>query len=291
MPKKETIAIIGANSFLARNFISTIDREKFSLKLYDISNCQQDSFGDYEQIDLSSMESVAHIDFSSSLLYCFSGLTGTKVGFERYADFIDVNEKYFLNILTEYVNRKSNAKIIYPSTRLVYKSSKIKVSEDSEKEFRSIYAINKFASEKYLELYHETFNLQYCVLRICVPYGTLIDNLGSYGTYEFFVNQAQNGNITLYGDGSSRRTFTHINDICRVMLDGGLNAKCINDVYNVGGDDKSLLDVATILAAKYNATIEFVEWPEMDKKIEVSNVVFDDSKLASILNMNYKKIE
>ena len=76
------------------------------------------------------------------------GKTGTITGFGNYEEFIDINEKALLNILNEYRNQHSSAKIIYPSTRLVYRGDDMPLKEDAVKEFKTIYAINKYACEQ-----------------------------------------------------------------------------------------------------------------------------------------------
>ena len=114
------------------------------------------------------------------------------------------------------------------------------MNENSEKEFNTVYAVNKFACEMYLEQYRKVFDINYCIFRICVPYGTLIENASSYGTAEFMIKSAkEKGMISLYGDGEVRRTLTHMEDLCNILVKYGVSDACINDVFNVGGEDYS----------------------------------------------------
>ena len=57
-------------------------------------------------------------------------------------------------------------------------------------------------------------------------------------------NAVKGKNISLYGNGSVRRTFTHIEDVCDNLISGAFSDKCVNDVYNIGGEDMSLWEVA-----------------------------------------------
>lgn len=218
----------------------------------------------------------------------FVGKTGSANGFEEYDTFIDINERSLLNILNEYRRQGSKAKIIFPSTRLIYKGKKELQAEDSEKEFKTIYAINKFACENYLKQYSDIYGIKYCIFRICVPYGTLVPNASSYGTAEFMMSKAIKGeNISIYGKGSVRRTITYIEDLCKIMIEGAFNNKCINDVFNIGGENYSLKEMAEQIASIYNVSIDYIPWPEMAKKIESGDTVFDDRKLRKNLNFNY----
>lgn len=286
------IAVVGANSYIARNLIFRLKQRRIDaeLMLYDHADRQADGESAYHRIDVLDRKSVAEIDFDCDILYMFVGKTGTSDGFENYEEFIDINEKALLNILNEHRNQKSSAKIVFPSTRLVYKGSSRLLEEDDEKEFKTVYAINKYACEQCLKMFSRSFGVKYCVFRICVPYGSLLPGASSYGTIGFMLKKAQAGqNITLYGDGSARRTFTNIKDLCDILIDGALSENCLNDVYNIGGEDRSLKEVAEEIARKYGVGIDYIEYPSGQLKIESGDTVFCDDKLRRCLRDDLKK--
>ena len=274
--------IIGANSYIARNLYIVIkatmpDCDVF---LYDYAQTHADSAEAYTSIKILENKfrmSKRHTGF------VFVGKTGSMNGFEDSNTFVDINEKALLNILNEYRKQNSKAKIIFPSTRLVYKGKDELLTEDSEKEFKTVYAINKFACEQYLEQYRNLYGVKYCIFRICVPYGTLIQNVSSYGTAEFMISKAQKGeNIILYGDGEVRRTITHISDVCTNMIEGAFSDLCINDIYNIGGENYSLKEMAELIALKYGVQVDYVKYPIEAEKIESGSTVFDASKLEKL---------
>lgn len=283
------VAIIGANSYIARNVCHVLMKEyDAEIMLYDHKENHADGLANYTQINILDPESVKRIDMNCDVIFMFVGKTGSANGFDDYNLFIDINERSLLNVLNEYRRQGSKAKIIFPSTRLVYKGKKGPQKEEAEKEFKTIYAINKFACEQYLAQYNNVFDVQYCVFRICIPYGTLIPNASSYGTAEFMLNKAKSGeNISLYGDGSVRRTLTYMGDLCHILIDGAFSDKCTNDVFNVGGEDYSLKEMAELIAQKYNVGVTYVEWPEVALKIESGDTVFDDTKLQSSCSVTY----
>ncbi|MEG0577627.1 MAG: NAD(P)-dependent oxidoreductase [Bacilli bacterium] len=295
--KKQSISIVGANSFLGRNFYKYImdmeGMESENIFLYDV----QDKFSDknenqnYEKIDFLNKSSLEKMNFNVDAILVFIGKTGTIVGFEKYADFIKINEEILLNILNCYNEKKSNAKLIYPSTRLVYKNSDIKVKENAEKELKSVYAITKYAAEQYIQLYHHAFGLQYCIFRICVPFGTLLENNGNYGTFSFFIDNAQKGkNISVYGDGSICKTYTCMGDLCHILFQGVINDKLKSDVFNIGGDSKSLLEIANMIAKKYNVEVENTAWPKLAEIVDGGSVTLDSAKLDKIIDYTYQTI-
>lgn len=285
------ISIIGANSYIARNMAHVImmNTNRYELKLYGTQEHHADGLNGYTQVDARDREQVKKIDFNSDIIFIFAGKTGSANGFDDYSTFIDVNEKILLNILNEYRECNSRARIVFPSTRLVYKGRTGLLDEDSEKEFKTIYAMNKYSCEKYLEMYHNVYGVEYTIFRICVPYGTLVEGASSYGTAEFMLKRAMNGqNITLYGDGSVRRSLVHIEDLCDIMLSGAETKGCANNVYNIGGEDYSLNEMAKRIAKKYMVDVEYIDWPALAYKIESGDTVFNDSKLNKVLNLKMR---
>lgn len=284
------ISIIGANSYIARNFIYYLNREHKDneIMLYGHSNKQLDSYKNYVKIDFSNINELDKINWNTDYIYIFIGKTGTLNGFLEYEHFVDVNEKYLLYILNKYREKKSKAKIIFLSTRLVYKGNRESLTEDMPKDFKTIYAINKFACENYLKMYNNLYNIPYVILRLCVPYGSYNKDSLSYGLMGFFINKAKSKqDISIFGDGSQKRTLTSMDYLVKVLWEVANNKKVINDVFNIGGETFTLREVAEKVANKYKVNLNFVEWPQEALAIETGDTVFDSSKLDKILELNY----
>ncbi len=292
----KSVTIIGANSYIARNLIRYIEENvpDISLYLYDRGSEHKDGCNGYAPVNVLDEESVSKVNFDVDAVILFTGKTGTYAGFDNPAEFVDVNELGLLNVLNAMRKSGTNAKLVFPSTRLVYKGKDEPLVEDDEKEFKTIYAVNKYACEQYLKVYSNVFGIRYCIFRICVPYGSLLEGVSSYGTAEFFVGRAKTGsNISLYGRGEVKRTLTYIGDLCSTIVEGALSKECVNDIYNIGGETYSLHDMAYEIAQKYGVKLEYTPWPESAVKIESGSTVFDSSKLDGIIGnlrrMTYKK--
>lgn len=284
------VAVIGANGYIARNLVYALQKDymDFEVNLYGKEASSVDNRQNYLQVDMTSNEDIKRIDLDCDIIFMFVGRTGSANGFDYYDSFIDINERTLLNLLTEYRRQGSRARIVFPSTRLVYKGKHGPQKEDAEKEFKTIYAINKYACEQYLEQYHRVFDIQYTIFRICIPYGTLVKDASSYGTAEFMLSKATKGeNIALYGDGSMRRTLTYIGDLCEAIIKGSICEHCANDVFNIGGENYSLKEMAELIAKKYCVGIDYVDWPEIALKIESGDTVFESSKLDEIVGIHY----
>ncbi|MCB9365165.1 MAG: SDR family oxidoreductase [Flavobacteriales bacterium] len=283
--------VFGANGYLGRHLVYFLEKNEHQVVASGNSTKSIDGLANYIKADVSNQLEVEAIDFNVDNIFVFAGLTGTSVAFNEPSKFIDANEKGLLNILNHHRNTNSKARIIFPSTRLVYKGvENVFLNEEAEKEALTIYAQNKLSCESYLAMYASNFNINYTVFRICVPYGNIFSDDYSYGTIGFFLNKAKNKqNITLYGKGEVKRTFSHVEDICEIIIKTLNNKKLKNNTYNIGSTDNlSLFEVAKLVSLKYNVGIDFVEWPKAALKIESGDTIFNDEKIQKEIHYNYK---
>ena len=258
--------------------------------LYDILDIKD---ANYSMIDIRNKNSVDKINFDVDYIFNFAGLTGTYAGFDNYERYMAVNEIGLMNLLDAIRKTNYRPKVIFPSTRLVYKGCDKPLKEEDEKESKTIYAVNKLACEGILQAYRDSFDIPYTVFRICIPYGNLLSSDYSFGTIGFFIKQAKTGkDITLYGGGNIKRTFTHMEDLCYQIIEGAFKEESNGEIYNVGGETLSLREAAEIIAAKYGVKVVDVPWPERDLKIESGHTYFNDSKIQSLLHLkSYKRLE
>lgn len=279
-------AVIGANGYIARNMLA-VNRASHYADAFPSGRRQEhvDGAAGYYMADLDRSADAERAIEGCDVIFFFAGKTGTIQGFDAPDEFLDTNERLLLHLLSAYRASGSRAKIVFPSTRLVYRGGDGPLREDAPKEFLTPYAMQKYACEQYLAMYSRQYGARYCVMRICVPYGSLVQPVSSYGTLDFFLRQARkNGQICIYGDGSQRRTVTYIGDLCHILWQAGLYEDCSNDIYNVGGEDISIRELAEYIARSTGARVVEVPWPEEARKIESGSTVFDASKLDGILH-------
>jgi UDP-glucose 4-epimerase len=289
---KKSFAIIGSNGYIGKHLVSHLKSMDADIYCYDIAG---ENASEFIAVDLKNKEEIKKINLDVDYIFFMAGKTGTYIGFDKYEDFIDTNEKTLLHLLDAI--RSSNLtrlpRIIFPSSRLVYKgNNSTTISECDPKEAKTVYAINKLSCELILETYKNVFEIPYTIFRLCVPYGNIFSNTYSYGTIGFFIKQAsENKDIVLYGDGKLKRTFTHIADISKAMIDVSLMSVSQNEIYNIGGQTLSLKQAAAFIAGQFGVKVKFVPWSKNDLLIESGDTVFDDSKLQILLGgFEYKKL-
>lgn len=276
-------AIIGSMGYIGRSLNDYLTSKDCQIDCYDIH--AESNQPNYSQIDITRKEDLTKLNLNVDCIYLLGGLTGTSIGFDKYKEFVEVDFVGVLNILDHIRNSEYRPRIIFPSTRLVYKGSDKPLKETDEKEPKTIYAICKLAAEHALSAYSNAFDIPYTVLRICVPYGSLIEGEYSYGTIGFMLNKAKTGEgITLFDGGHFKRTFVHLKDLCQTFYEVMRSSQTVNKTYNVGGKTSSLREVATIIANKYNSEIRETPYPSFPQRLETGDTVFDDTKLKHDLS-------
>ena len=285
------IGVVGANGYIGKHIVAYLQAHyDVAVECYDI--VEESSLPNYHRVDFTDKKSLDALNLDVDYIFMFAGLTGTYAGFDAYEKYVSINELSLLNLLDAIRNSEYRPKVVFPSTRLVYKGVDKALKEEDQKEAKTIYAANKLACEGYLQAYHDSFDIPYTIFRICLPYGNLLSSDYSFGTVGFFIKQATAGkDITLYGGGTIKRTFTHMEDLCYQVIEGAFQSESDGHTYNIGGETLSLHDAADIIATKYGTSVVAVPWPEKDLRIESDHTYFDDSKIQSLLKMKpYKKL-
>jgi len=263
------LAIFGSKGYLGRQLLCYFTHQGVACDGFDVPECDIIDSVFWATFDPSKYDAILF----------FSGLTGTERSFGDAINFTAVNEMGLLHLLSKVSSLRGKApRIIFPSTRLVYRGGDGLLGEDAPKEPKTVYAVNKLACEGYLSAYHNRYEIPYTIVRIGIPYGNLVDGNISYGTIGFFQKQLQeNQIITLYGKGEVRRTFTHVEDLCTAIDD--VAKKSVTGVFNMPGEDLSLFEVAQKMAEKHNGRVSFRSWPEDARMLESGDKVSDSSRI------------
>lgn len=144
-------------------------------------------------------------------------------------------------------------RVIFPSSAAVYgdvAESQLPLTEDTPLAPLSFYGLTKEMSERYLELYHRHYGLDYVVLRFANVYGERQGDKGEGGVISIFAKKAARGeDITIYGDGNQTRDFIYAGDIAR-GISRALVTEHANTAYNLSTQtETSLNDLVKIFGS------------------------------------------
>jgi len=129
--------------------------------------------------------------------------------------------------------------------------------------FRWSYAASKLMDEFFAIAYHRMNSLEVVITRLFNTVGPR--QTGAYGmVIPRLVQQALNNELlTVYGDGSQTRTFTHVKDVVRALIALMNTPSAIGETFNIGGTEEiSIKDLAKKIIEKTQSTsrIEFIPY-------------------------------
>jgi UDP-glucuronate 4-epimerase len=172
-----------------------------------------------------------------------AAMAGVRPSLERPGLYFDVNVNGTLNIL-ECVKAFGVPRLLFASSSSVYGGNK-KIpfaEEDDVSHPVSPYAASKRAGEIMCYTYHHLYGLNIHCLRFFTVYGP--GQRPEMAIHKFVRRMHEGRAIPVFGDGSSRRDYTYIDDI----LDGVLRSleRCEGyRIYNLG--ESNTIALATLI--------------------------------------------
>jgi nucleoside-diphosphate-sugar epimerase len=127
-------------------------------------------------------------------------------------------------------------KFIFSSSSSIYGDCSIVPTPESVNDLtKSPYALQKLTIEKYCKIWSELYNLETICLRYFNVYGPNQYSNNAYSSVisSWIKQMLKNNPIRIDGDGSQKRSFTYVEDICKANLffsnlDFNFNGKPIN---------------------------------------------------------------
>jgi UDP-glucose 4-epimerase len=152
----------------------------------------------------------------------------------------------------------------------------------------SAYGVTKLAVEKYLQMYHHLYGLDYVVLRPSVPYGPGQDPRKRQGVIGVFLYRLAGGQpLEIWGDGSVVRDYFYVDDLVSAILSAASAEGLQERVFNIGGGRgysvNDLLEVVQAVTGK-RATVEY----QAGRRFDVPELVLDTSRARDQLHWTPK---
>jgi UDP-glucose 4-epimerase len=159
-----------------------------------------------------------------------------------------------VNLINEAVKHEIEC-FVYASSITVYGAGRTPMTEDQPLIPKDPCGISKYTVELDLRAAHEAFGLSYIVFRMHNVYGEL-QNIGDRhrNVIGIFMNQVmENHPMTIFGDGTQTRAFTHVDDVAPTMARAPSVESAYNQVFNIGADRAySVLEAAREVARAFN---------------------------------------
>lgn len=156
------------------------------------------------------------------------------------------------SIILECSREAGVKKVIYSSTSSAYgKSTEMPLKESQPDDCLNPYSASKVTGEKMCKIYTELYGLNTIIFRYFNIYGDREPLSGPYApVVGLFLRQAAAQEpLTIVGNGSQRRDFTHVNDVVDAnILAMETEHSLYGHIFNVGaGKNYSVLELAKMI--------------------------------------------
>lgn len=269
--------IIGVDNFDAyydlsiksKNIEHNIKNRNFTLYNADIRNTKEmnDIFENY------SIDTIIHL----------AARAGVRPSIEDPMLYEDVNIKGTMNLLE--LSRKYNiGNFVFASSSSVYGANeKIPFSETDNVDWSiSPYAASKKACETFCYTYHHLYNIPMVCLRFFTVYGPRQRPEMAIHKFTRLIDEGHE--IEMYGDGTTKRDYTYIDDI----VDGIMNAATIKEGYeilNLGNSEVvELRYLISVIEQNLGKKARIKQLPDQPGDVPITYA--DISKARSLIGYN-----
>ncbi|WP_321430684.1 NAD-dependent epimerase/dehydratase family protein [uncultured Methanolobus sp.] len=240
-------------------------------KGYEITIIDDLSTGNIQNIPSSikfirePLENVNEDVFSDiDVVYHLASISGEAISLYAPTPCFQRNINASYNLILN--SMKSDVKrIVFTSSMAVYGNKNSPPFDETDNcDPTDPYGLSKYTIEKLLQVYADSNNIEWTILRLHNVYGPNMNLHDPYrGVIGIFINRLLRGKApVLYGNGNHLRAFTYIDDIIPYIAKAGFDENCNKEIINLGSGSKTrLLDLAKILCEMTDCTEEIMHFP------------------------------
>jgi nucleoside-diphosphate-sugar epimerase len=193
---------------------------------------------------------LAELIDRSDVVFHFAAAVGVRLIVEQPVHTIETNV-HGTEVVLKHANKKKKLVVIASTSEVYGKSDDVPFREDSDlvlgptPKHRWAYACSKAIDEFLALAYWKERKLPVIIVRFFNTVGPR--QTGQYGmVIPNFVRQSLAGEpITVFGDGTQTRSFTHVADVVSALLRLVKEPRAIGQVINIGNTEEvSILDLA-----------------------------------------------
>jgi len=221
----------------------------------DLSAPENDNFyfndqASYHKLDVS-IDDCSHLFVGVDYVFHLAARSRIQPTIGSPSECFEVNVIGTQRVL-EWSRMNSVKRFVYSGTSSLYgHQNAIPFQTNMPSDCLNPYSMSKWMAEQVCKLYSQLYGLNSTVLRYFNVYGEREPTKGKYApVIGLFKRQKISGRpITIVGDGSQRRDFTHVDDVVRAnILSMSLSEQNKFSVYNVGtGKNYSINQIADMI--------------------------------------------
>lgn len=250
--------VTGGAGFIGSNLTDALVERGYEVHVVDdlsggkIHNVNpKAAFHEKDIRDFSDIESVFE---NTKFVFHLAAIPRVQFSMENPDLTHQVNVVGMQNVLIASAKAKVS-RVVYSASSSAYGDSEVMpLHENLPINPKSPYGLHKYVGELYCKLWSDIYHLPTVSLRYFNVYGPRLDPDGAYALVigKFLKQRKEGGPITITGDGTQTRDFTHVRDVVRANILAAESEKVgRGEVINIGaGKNCSINKLAEIIGGE-----------------------------------------
>jgi UDP-glucose 4-epimerase len=279
---KEKVVVTGGAGFIGSNLADELIHRGYEVHVIDnLSGGKRenvDTEAVFHEKDIRNLSDIAPIFEKAKFVFHLAALPRVQYSIENPEITHEVNVTGTQNVLLA-SERAKVVRVIYSTSGSAYGDSTVMpLHEELPANPKSPYGVQKYAGELYCRLWSEVYGHPTVSLRYFNVYGPGLDPEGAYALAigKFLKQRKEGKKITIWGDGTQTRDFTHVRDVVRANILAAESEKVGHgEVINIGaGRNISVNRLAEIIGGE-------VEY--LPPRLEPHDALADNRKARELL--------
>lgn len=221
---KEKVVVTGGAGFIGSHVTDTLVARGFEVHIIDnLSSGKKENINPkaiFHQADIRELEIAKPIIKGAKFVFHCAALPRVQYSIEHPLETNEVNVGGTLNVLIA-AQEGGVERVIYSASSSAYGDQKtLPLVETMSPSPKSPYGLQKYIGELYCKVWSTVHGLETVSLRYFNVYGPRLNPDGAYAlAIGKFLEQRKAGKpLTIWGDGTQTRDFTHVSDVVRANL-------------------------------------------------------------------------
>lgn len=284
------ILVTGGAGFIGSNLTDKLIEQGHQVKILDnLLTGKKENINpsaEFVQEDIRNLEKIKPHFQGIDYVFHTAAFPRVQESIENPIETNEINITGTLNVLIAARDAKVK-RLIYSASSAAYGDSDIlPLKEDMKPSPKNPYGLQKYVGEEYCKLFSMFYNLETVCPRYFNVYGNRMSDVGAYvSVMSVFLRQRKNKEpLTITGDGTQTRDFTHVTDVVRANILAMTSDNVgKGETINIGsGKNYSVNQIAELFKG-----LEGIK--HIDPRVEVHDTLADNSLAKELLGWQPEK--
>ncbi len=239
--KKKKAVVTGGAGFIGSNIVAALVKGGWETHIIDRDpSFRRDTLPKeavLHELDVRSTDKIQEVMEGADVVFHTAAVPRVPYSIEHPVETTDENITGTVSVLTAAAKAKVR-RVVYSASGSAYGEQEVlPLVETLPANPVNPYGLQKYVGELFAKMWSEVYGVETVSLRYFNVYGPGLDPNGPYALAvgKFLMARRNNEPITIFGDGTITRDFTHVSDVVRANLLAAESPKVgKGEVINIG---------------------------------------------------------